>query len=535
MHEFAWESLKPEVEKPLYVIRNLGFRYPNGRLALEGIDLVIGKGDRVAVVGNNGSGKTTLIKHLNGLYRGGNGEIRFGGNAFTEENIRTARLKIGVLFQDPDDHLFCNTLYEDVAFGPLNQGYDLREVKSIVFHSLVRVGLEDKAYKAPHNLSFGQRKRAALAAVLAMRPEVLILDEPTSNLDPKQEGIIFDILGQFEGTLIVTSHDLPFLYGICQRAIVLDGGRIHHDYTMKELVSHKKSLREHGLDFSFRFSCCSEDGLHDHPHVAVSPKPAEKRVSDQKPAIMEMKGYTYRYGDGSAGLHHMDLVVREGEKTALIGENGAGKSTLAFCLAGIFTGTGTYRFRGKAVNMGKKKGLWPQVGLVFQDSADQLFCPSCEEEVAFAPKQLGLPPERIEKRVKTALKQVRLEGFEQRVPHNLSGGEKKRLAIASVLSMKPEVLILDEPTAGLDPQSEELLIDILAGLHSTIILISHDFHIISRVCERTVLLHKGHIILDTPLRKFLEDERLTSFYTLNHTFKNRCCDEIIDIQKSAKF
>jgi energy-coupling factor transporter ATP-binding protein EcfA2 len=216
-----------------------------------------------------------------------------------------------------------------------------------------------------------------------------------------------------------------------------------------------------------------------------------------------------------------------------VGENGAGKSTLVSCLAGILEGEGRYLFRGDPVQGRLKKDLWREIGLVFQDPADQLFCPTCREEVAFGPGRLGFSPAQIEGNVEEAFKRVRLEGFAGRVPHQLSAGERKRIALAAVLSMRPRLLILDEPTANLDPRSEELLCQILGELEATKILVSHDIDIIALLCRRTIVMHQGRVIRDYPTAEFIQDKSLVSINGLDYTFRNACCQEIMRLQDRA--
>lgn len=406
-----------------------------------------------------------------------------------------------------------------------------------------KLGLEQLRYKAPHHLSYGQKKRAALATLLAMNPEILVLDEPTANLDPKQEKLFVDLLREFSGTLICISHDLPFLYGLCSRAVVLERGKLHHDFSMQDLVSHRDYLREHGLDFTFRLSCCRENGRHPEGHhihsvastisVPIPGRHAESEDELPSQALIQLQDYSYRYPDGTWGVREAGISIRGGESVAIAGENGAGKSTLVSCLAGIIEGKGEYAFDGKPVLGRYRKELWRHIGLVFQDPADQLFCPSCREEVAFGPKQLRLSSGEIRTRVEEALALVRLTGFEERVPHHLSAGERKRLALAAVLSMRPRVLILDEPTANLDPQSEELLCEIVQQLNVTKILISHDIDIISLLCERTLVMHRRRFVRDYATSVFISDEQLISINGLDYTFKNACCREIMKLQEAA--
>ena len=531
---------------PLFEIHSLTYRYADGHAALEDIDLTILEGERVALVGQNGAGKTTLVKHLNGLYRPTSGAVLYQGLPLEGQHLAAARLRMGMLFQDPDDQLFCNTLDEDVSFGPWNQKLNPDQVETRVSSALKRMRLEDLRYKPPHRLSYGQKKRAAFATLLSMQPDVLILDEPTAYLDPKQEKFFTDLLREFPGTLICISHDLPFLYGLCTRAVVLEAGKIHHDFSMRELVSEGDYLRDHGLDFTFRFSCCREDGPghgHGSAHAAHEPLPVPEishaessprpRAFSQQPLI-HLKDYAYRYPDGTRGIEGISLSIGTGESLAVVGENGAGKSTLVSCIAGILQGNGEYSFKGQPMTGKLRKSLWREVGLVFQDPADQLFCPSCAEETAFGLKQLGVPPEEIQARVAEALALVRLEGFERRIPHHLSAGERKRLALATVLAMRPKVLILDEPTANLDPASEEALCEILRGLDVTKILISHDIDIVSLLCRSTLVMHQGRIVRKYLTSDFLHDEHLISVNGLDYTYKNICCREIMNLQSAAR-
>lgn len=544
MHNHCRKLLPPPGTRPIFEVQSLGFQFPDGHWALQGIDLTIYEGDRIALVGPNGAGKTTLVKHLNGLFRPSNGMVHYKGEAVTGEHLAKTRLEVGMLFQDPDNQLFCNTIYDDIAFGPLNQGLHQQQADSRVRAAGRAVGLQSLLYKAPHHLSYGQKKRAALATLLSMNPQVLILDEPTANLDPKQEKVFFELLAEFSGTLICISHDLPFLYMLCLRAVVLAGGKLRHDLPIEDFVSHRHSLRDHGLDFTFRLGCCREhnEDHYKHPAAAsMTETPVSNDRSPQSPdewhpavTLIELHDYSYQYPDGTWGCRNIRLTVDKGERLALIGENGAGKSTLIACLMGILQGTGRHLFNGLPVDKKLRKKLWRHVGIVFQDPADQLFCPSCLEEVAFGPKQLQLGAAEIDERVHEALSKVRMDGFQKRVPHHLSAGERKRMALACVLSMQPEVLILDEPTANLDPQSEELVLEIVNALDVTLLLITHDPFFISALCERTLVMHQGRIIRDYRTKDFERDIRLIEVNGLDYHFKDGCCQEIAHLQGAIK-
>jgi energy-coupling factor transporter ATP-binding protein EcfA2 len=521
MHEQPLPVRHASLDETLFSLQGLAYRYPDETLALSDIHLDIAPGDRIALVGQNGSGKTTLIKHLCGLLRPTAGQVRYKQQVFTEDYLERNRLEIGLLFQDPDDQLFGYTLVEDAAFGPRNQGLAQPEAEGAALQALQRVGLADMAYKAPHNLSFGQKKRAALAGLLAMQPEVLLLDEPTANLDPHQEQVFLDLLSGFSGTLICISHDLIFLYELCDRAVVLDRGRIEHDYTMRELVSQRQALREHGLDFSFRLvadappdqlgsACVGENGDATFASAGTDP-----------PSVVDLRCYTYRYPDGTMALRDVNLAFKAGERIAIVGENGAGKTTLLSCLLGLHQGKGGFLFDGRPVTRRRRKELWRQVGMVFQDSADQLFCPSVREEISFGLHQLGHAKAEVRRRVERALAMVRLQGFEERVPLHLSGGERKRLALACVLAMEPKLLILDEPTAGLDPRGEELLLTILRDLDVTLLLVSHDMFFVGELTRRALVMHKGRILEDMMTQAFLQDPRLGNLNGLAYAYRQR--------------
>ena len=241
--------------KKVIEVRDLTYRYPDGTLALDGVNLTVYEGESIALVGPNGAGKSTLIRMFNGIYQG-EGEVRVDGLEVKEENLEQVRSLVGMVFQDPDDQLFCSTLYDDVAFGLMNMGLERAEVERRVEEAMAAVGLEECADKEPQNLSFGQKKRAAMATVLTMSPPIMVFDEPTSNLDPKNEKAFVELIGKLDSTCILISHDMPILYHLCQRVLAISQGRIVLDCTMDEFITDKSALREYGLDYTFKCADC---------------------------------------------------------------------------------------------------------------------------------------------------------------------------------------------------------------------------------------------------------------------------------------
>ena len=237
-------------------IRELSYRYPDGTSALEGINLSIARGESVALIGPNGAGKSTLLLHLNGILRGQQGEVKILGEPVNSRNIKRIRSLVGLLFQDPEDQLFCPTLYQDIAFGPANLKLPSDVVHQRVKEALSRVGLSGLEGKVPHHLSAGQKKRAALASVLAMEPEILALDEPTSHLDPQGARDFIDLIQSLPATKLLITHELPLALELCQRIIVLESGHIRLDLSVDDLPEHESVLEDYPLYFGYNCKFC---------------------------------------------------------------------------------------------------------------------------------------------------------------------------------------------------------------------------------------------------------------------------------------
>ena len=238
---------------PSLEIRSLSFAYPDGHAALRGVDLSIEAGERVALLGPNGAGKTTLVLHLNGILRGGVGSVVVAGMPVQPPNLLEVRRRVGIVFQDPDDQLFMPTVRDDVGFGPANLGIRGAELAARVATALDAVGMADHADRPPHHLSFGQRRRVAVATVLAMEPVILVLDEPTSNLDPASRRELADIIRSLDVTTLLVTHDLPYALELCPRSVILSDGRVVADGVTADLLSDDSLLAEHRLELPYGF------------------------------------------------------------------------------------------------------------------------------------------------------------------------------------------------------------------------------------------------------------------------------------------
>ncbi|MFJ9410595.1 energy-coupling factor ABC transporter ATP-binding protein [Streptomyces sp. NPDC101393] len=243
----------PAPAAPSLDVAGLAYAYPDGHQALFGVDLTVGRGERVALLGPNGAGKTTLVLHLNGILDAGAGSVTVAGLPVGKRHLAEIRRRVGIVFQDPDDQLFMPTVREDVAFGPAASGLRGAELDARVTEALTQVGMAEFADRPPHHLSFGQRRRVAVATVLSMRPEILVLDEPSSNLDPASRRELADILRSLDVTVLMVTHDLPYALELCPRSVVLSGGVIVADGTTQDLLCDTELMRTHRLELPFGF------------------------------------------------------------------------------------------------------------------------------------------------------------------------------------------------------------------------------------------------------------------------------------------
>ena len=512
-------------------VEKLSFSYREGLAALRSIDLHISPGEDIALIGANGSGKTTLARCLNGLQQPQEGRVLVDGmDASDPTQLRTIRQLVGMVLQNPDDQLVATTVADELAFGLENLAIASDEIHRRVEETLAAFDLEAYRRYPPHKLSGGEKQRVAIAAVMAMRPRYLVLDESTALLDPGERQQVAELLQRLRtaydiATILITQS--PEEAARTDRIIVLHAGRIHADSSPTDLFADPPKLRACGLDLPFASALAAHLSLAETPSELGTLSDALTALKPQTslppwtpptppppaPSKLATAGITYLYDEHlptqRRGISDITIDVPSGSIRALVGTNGAGKTTLAQHFNALLKPSrGRVLLDDCDIDSQPPARVRQRVGLAFQFPELQLFAETVAEDVAFGPRNLGFAPERVDTLVASALAMVGmpLAEFGARQPLSLSGGERRRVALAGVLAMDPEVLVLDEPTAGLDPQTTASLCKLFAELSNqghTLVLISHDMELVSRLATHVVVLRQGRVELQGPTRAVL--------------------------------
>ena len=528
--------------------------------ALDHVNFEVQPGQFIAILGHNGSGKSTLAKHINALLAPSEGTIWVDGmDVSKEENAIPVRRSAGMVFQNPDNQIIASVVEEDVGFGPENIGVPTEEIWERVDKSLAAVGMTKYRNHSPNKLSGGQKQRVAIAGVVAMEPKCIVFDEPTAMLDPNGRKEVLETahrLNREKGvTILLITHymeevvDADYVYVMEKGQIVMDGTPHQIFSKVDELKSHRLDvpqitlladrLRKAGLDIpqgNLRreelvdaiLKMTSREDVRFWARQVVQQRKMNEEQLEQTQAFMEEKApkqpappallldhVNYCYSEGTAykiqALKDNNLTNEKGQFIGIIGHTGSGKSTLIQHLNGLLKATSGHIYvNGEDIydadyNMTK---LRSKVGLVFQYPEYQLFETTVFEDVCFGPKNQKLDRKTVELRAYEALRNVRFpEELYDQPPFDLSGGQKRRVAIAGVLAMKPEVLILDEPTAGLDPAGRDEILDLIAQMHKelgiTIILVSHSMEDVAKYVDRIIVMNQGQAMYDaTPKEVF---------------------------------
>ena len=550
---------------------NVKFSYPDsGVYAVNGVSFKLKKGEFLSVIGHNGSGKSTLARLLNGLLDADNGKICVLGMDIAEgKNAVEIRKHVGVVFQNPDNQMVASIVEDDIAFGPENIGVPREEIGERIGWALNAVGMEEFRASTPARLSGGQKQRIAVAGVLAIKPDVLILDESTAMLDPKGRREVIEVvkkLNEEEGmTIILITHFMEEAL-LADRTIVMNRGEIALEGTPEEIFTSGETLETFNLSLP-RTSVISQnlrkagmdikDVLHPEElaeeiyknfvncgiYGGQSSICREKSIENGHEWDIDVKDLTFTYSKKSPfatkALKGVNLHIDEGEFFGIIGHTGSGKSTLVQHLnALIKLPQAQKRYKKPKAKKGRPtpvissisvgqfdlgsrkcdfKALRASVGMVFQYPEYQLFAESVFADVAFGLKNFkkGISKEEIEEAVRQSIEIVGLnyEEVKDKSPFDLSGGQKRRAAIAGVIVTKPQVLILDEPAAGLDPKGKNEIMELLLKLHrewcKTIIIVSHDMDEVADNCTRACVIANGQVFAcDAPYKIFKRTDEL---------------------------
>ncbi len=530
---------------PVIQIRGLVYSYrrQQDRPALQGVDLALSQGEFVVIAGRAGAGKSTLCYALNGLIPhsfGGEmkGEVVVCGLNTRKALVPELARHVGFVSQNAESQLIGLSVEEDAAFGLENVGLPSDEVTRRVEWALRIVRLEDCATRSPWTLSGGQKQRLAIAAAIAFQPPVLVLDNPTAELDPvgKQEvmATLAQLNSEFGVTLVVVNQELEEVLPYATRLILMDGGRITRMGPPAEVIDSADEIIGSGLhlpDVAQVAHQLRKRGRWTGPLPvtvesavnqmrALLPARQQPAVSNSpcngsNEALVALEDVSFQYPNGAQVLGKINLTLRKGEFVTLMGPNGAGKTTLAKHLNGLLTpSSGRALVRGVDTRSSSVAKLAATVGYVFQNPDHQLFSRTVAEELAFGPHNLGWPKSRIDDAVKRALEHTGGLNRGQADPFFLGLAERKLVAIASVLIMQPDVLVLDEPATGADHEAALRVMNYLSDLHRqglTIVIVTHDVSLAANYADRAVVLRSGMVVLDgTPSEVFRHGQELQS-------------------------
>jgi energy-coupling factor transport system ATP-binding protein len=515
------------------------------RPALRAVSFVQSAGEMIGVMGASGAGKSTLAKCLNRIvpeFEDGefHGAIRIAGEQLEHLRVCDVAPKVGMVFQDFESQLFSTNVAHEVAFAMEQVGMERAEMDRRIMPALEAVGLRGFEHRDPMSLSGGEKQRLAIASVLALRPSVIVLDEPTTDLDPEGRAEVFALIARLrvQGlSLIVIEHESEELRA-ADRILVLREGEIAADGAPSEVFARADLLtacgvRPPGLGHALELLGIdaqpkSVEQAYDaivraYPSVVGTPyenivksrasePPAPAKPAIDGPAFIGIENVSFSYAGGPRVLDSIELKVGAAEFLAIVGQNGSGKTTLAKQIVGLLQpATGRVTIDGKDRTQLRPAETAREVAYVFQNPDHQIFAATVEDEVAFGPRNFGLAADEIQRRCDEALEAVGLQSERQSDPFLLSKGERQRLAVASVLVLRPRMLILDEPTTGLDHREQLRMMALVRDLNRAgiaIVIITHTPWLVAEYARRVVLMRKGLKIFDGGVREFFMQSEL---------------------------
>ena len=520
-------------------LKGVTFSYKGSkRRALDGITLNVKQGECVAILGPTGAGKSTLACVMNGTaprFMDGSlaGDVTVDGMIPAKVGTAQMASRVGLVFGDPDTQLFGMTVEEDVAFGPANLGLGYESIMERVGKSIGDMRLAGLERRAPHRLSGGQKQATAIAGVYAMLPKIMVLDEPTSMLDPEGKARVFGIVRmlkeQLGVTVVLIEQEVDDILTLADRVFVMRSGKFVLSGTPREVFGRVEELRQAGVRVPQIVEFGTLIGAAETPFTieeAISAAPASASVNEaatpaaaprasraaQADPVVEAVDVEFTYPGGARALDGVNLAVGRDDFVAIVGQNGAGKTTLTRHFNGLLRpSSGDIRVLGRSTQGVPTIELCRHVGYVFQNPDEQLFCTSVQEELRFGPTNIGVDPHVTSQRVEEILGDIGLTKYREVWPKYLTKGERQRLALASVVAMDPDMLIVDEPTTGLDWVESLQILDYLERLRKeqkkTIIIITHDMNIVSLYAKRVVVMARGRVVGDgTPREIFSQPD-----------------------------
>jgi energy-coupling factor transport system ATP-binding protein len=526
--------------QPLLSASALGFTYRDAAdPALSNLSFDLEPGELLVVMGASGAGKSTLCRCLNGIiphFVTGEmaGRVMLQGRDTRQLRVAECARQVGLVFQDFEAQLFATSTELEIAFGAESLGLPRQEIARRVPQLLELVGLSHLSARRPASLSGGEKQRLAIAAALAAAPAVLVLDEATSDLDPVGKSAVSDLASRIskdtaERAVVFAHHEAEEAVR-ANRILLLSKGRAAALGPPEDILGKAELLAANGVAPLATCSLFAELDLPTRPLEEVDAAQqllrrglripeqtteawergdAARRKAYGSPLIA-VRGLRHAYADGVPVLSDVDLTIRRGEYAAVIGQNGSGKTTLVKHFNGLLRPTeGDVLIDGEPARERSLRSLAQQVGYVFQNPDNQIFASSVFEEVAFAPRNFGLDEQEVRSRVSESLEAVRLGGREEEDPFSLTKGERQRVAVASILAGRPEALIFDEPTTGLDERESRGMMALIGDLNArghTIIVVTHAMWLAAEFAHRVIVMREGAVLLDAPTRAAFSQE-----------------------------
>lgn len=508
---------------------------------LKGVHLQVQRGEFLALMGPTGVGKTTLCLTLNGILphlMGGTfqGKVVVAGMDTREHGPGEMSCQVGLVFQEPESQLFNMTVEDEVAFGLESLGLSSSEMEERIVWALEVVRLQGLRKRHPLQLSGGQKKRLAIATVLAMRPQVLVLDEPVTGLDPLGRHEVLSVIEQLkreeEVTIVMVEQDAEAVMAWADRVVIMEEGRLVLEGSPRQVLSQVESLHDWGLavpqlsELAHLFNRRQGTSFHffteDEAYAALADEPisniqypvpnTQHPTSSEHSTAVQVEDLHYRYDDGPPALAGVNLTVEDGDFLAIVGQNGSGKTTLVKHFNGLLRPTcGRVLVLGQDTADQSVGQLARKVGYLFQNPDHQIFAPTVWEEVAFGPRNLGFPEGEVAARTSEALALFGLGDHADTPPAVLGYGLRRKVTLAAVWAMRPQILVLDEPTAGLDWRSTRTLMEEVTNLNRqghTIILVTHDMKLVAEFAHQVLVLNDGQVLAYGPARQVFQQEAI---------------------------